>query len=1438
MGAIGLPANVQVGPNQSVVFPITLSTPAPAGGLTVTLTSGNPAVTVTPSVFIAAGNIQPSVQPQVTGVSYGSSIISASAPGFSSASQTVKVASALTFSPATISIPGGTTQNLTLNLGSPAPAGGVAVTLVSSNPGAASVPGSVTIPANASSVTVPVTGVGGGSATITASSNIPNVAGTSAAVTVVPAADILLPSGVVVSPGDQIAFPVTLAHPAPSGGVFVTLTSSDNSTVTVLPFQVFIPEGATTTSSPVKLTGLKFGTASITAAASGLTGSTQTVQVASTLSFAPAAVSISGFGVTQNVSLNLSAPAPAGGLTVNVSSSNPGVATVPATVTFAANTSSVNVPVTSVSGGSTTLHAGGVNVTDANASVTVLALGSIGLPSNVSVNLGQAVPFAVTLSTPAPAGGVTVTLTSSDPSKIAFSSGTVFIPAGATTPATQPTLTGLNIGSVTVSASAPGYNPASQTVVGKAAVSFAPSSISIVQGTNQTVQLQLSGSAPAGGLTVNLSSDNPSVAQVNPTATFLPSGGGPSTAVININGLAPGTTLIHASASPFIPDTTISVTVVAPASIILPSGVSLTTGQTATFPIALSTPAPAGGVFVSLASSDPSKVSILPVKVFIGEGSTAPGVQPQITGVAAGSATITATAPGYVVGSQSVQVGGGANSALSFTPQTVTIPGATVSNLTLKLSAALGQALTVTLNSSNPGVATVPASVTFSAGSTSVTVPVQGVAAGSTTISATPNSPNVTGTTAAVSVAVNQPGSLTVASSTQIAPGQSVSFPITLSAPAPAGGVTVNLTSNSPAVTITPSVFIAAGANTPATQAVLTGVSFGNATITAAASGFSSASGQVQVAGALNFSPTALTLNGGGSGNLVLNLSAPAPAGGLTVNINSSNPSAASLPASVTFAANATSVNVPVTAGGSGTSTITASTNTPNVSSAAATVTIASADIVLPSGIILMPGDQTRIQVRLAQPAPAGGLFVTLASSDTSKLTISPVTLFIPEGSTSSAVMPLLSALDFGSVTISASAPGLATGTQTVRIGTASGFSPAALTITGAGATQNLMLNLSTPAPAGGLVVHLTSTNTGAASVPATLTVPAGSNILIVPVTAVAAGSTTIHASGAGLPDTTANVTVVIPASTLSFVPTSINISGIGATQNLTLNLSSPAPAGGVIVNLTSTNTGAATVPTTVTIPANVSSVTVPVTSVGPGSTTIHASGTNLADTTATVTVVTSASIGLQQITGVPTGQTVPFTITLGSPAPPGGVYVALASSDNSIISVGPANVFIAAGNTMPTIQPHLTAMNIGTVTISASAPGYAAASESVQGTATVSFSQPSITVPAGSSQRVLLSLSSAAPPGTTQAGRCEGPNAGNCSVTVYLSSDNPSVAQVQSTISFFPDGSSQAINQLVINGISPGTAVIHAGASPYIPDTTLTVVVTASGSMSISASR
>jgi hypothetical protein len=116
--------------------------------------------------------------------------------------------------------------------------------------------------------------------------------------------------------------------------------------------------------------------------------------------------------------VNLTAAAPASGLTVALSSSNP-AAVVPASVPVSAGASSANFtvttsPVSGLQNATVTASYNGVSKSAA-LSVTPPALSSLSLSPSTVVG-GSAATGTVTLTGPAPSQGVVVTLTSSKPS--------------------------------------------------------------------------------------------------------------------------------------------------------------------------------------------------------------------------------------------------------------------------------------------------------------------------------------------------------------------------------------------------------------------------------------------------------------------------------------------------------------------------------------------------------------------------------------------------------------------------------------------------------------------------------------------------------------------------------------------------------------------------------------------------------------------------------------------------------------------------------------------------------------------------------------------------------------------------------------------------------------------------------------------------------------
>ncbi|RMH08524.1 MAG: peptidase S8 [Armatimonadetes bacterium] len=136
-------------------------------------------------------------------------------------------------------------------------------------------------------------------------------------------------------------------------------------------------------------------------------------------------------------------------------------------------------------------------------------------------------------------------------------------------------------------------------------------------------------------------------------------------------------------------------------------------------------------------------------------------------------------------------------------------------------------------------------------------------------------------------------------------------------------------------------------------------------------------------------------------------------------------------------------------------------------------------------------------------------------------------------------------------------------------------------------------VTLTAAAPSGGFVVNLSSSNPSVASVPSSVTVPAGAtsaNFTVSTATVSSSTSVTITASAGGVSRTT-TLTVNPPSSSVSLQSLTISPTSVwgGSSATGTVRLSGPAPAGGVTVQLRSSSSRA-TVPSTVTVPAGATS--------------------------------------------------------------------------------------------------------------------------------------------------------------------------------------------------------------------------------------------------------
>lgn len=455
---------------------------------------------------------------------------------------------------------------------------------------------------------------------------------------------------------------------------------------------------------------------------------------------------------------------------------------------------------------------------------------------------------------------------------------------------------------------------------------------------------------------------------------------------------------------------------------------------------------------------------------------------------------------------------------------------------------------------------------------------------------------------------------------------------------------------------------------------------------------------------------------GGNSTTGTVTLTGIAPTGDTVVSLTSSAPNVASVPATVTVPAGSKTATFPIStvpvSGG------VAYTVKATVGNASATSGNAGVNATLPASVtfdsnVLVSGNTGTGTVTLSTVAPTGGTVVKLASTNTSTATV-PATITVPEGQ-KTATFPITTIAKPTDATVRFTAQTLGATVATSQMLTVVATLPSSVNLSApsvvAGNTTTATVTLTTVAPTGGTVVHL-STGSANISIPATITVPAGSttsNPFTITTYAVSSDtSASITATTLGATSASATLSLTsTPVTSVSFSPATV-IAGTGSTGTVTIG--GVAGPSGRLVTLATTG---AVGPTTVTIPSGQSSATFAVTtSVSTSSSTATSTATlgsssKSGNLSITPTTVTSFTLDNPSVTG---GTAITGKITISGTALSGGFNVTLATSNSSVVSVGggvtSTTVTIPAGSNSATVT--LQTSPVGTTTnvnLTATAP-------------------------------------------------------------------------------------------------------------------------------------
>lgn len=548
-------------------------------------------------------------------------------------------------------------------------------------------------------------------------------------------------------------------------------------------------------------------------------------------------------------------------------------------------------------------------------------------------------------------------------------------------------------------------------------------------------------------------------------------------------------------------------------------------------------------------------------------------------------------------------------------------------------------------------------------------------------------------------------------------------------------------------------------------------------------------------------SPSPLEVAVNATAKVAVTLS-PAPQSAGYLKAVSLNPFRASVPFLTPFAAGQTEVLVPVRGRSSGAAKVHVFLNLKtlaipvNVVPAGAKVASLS-----PPLATLSIGGQATVTVAL-QSAQPSSVNVAIASSPGGRVT-HPSSVSVPAGALQASFA--IQGLAAGSGQLTASINGTQATSQFAVLDQPPGVA-SLLPVTSqiaAGASQNLTLSL-TEAVSVNTVISLTAQPADIASVPASVTVPAGASQTQVPVEGQAPGTATVRAE---LNGTAAEASVQVtspPVEIAELLPPSLELYN-GAQSDFTLRLNAAQPEA-VEAMLSANPGGIVSVPATVIIPAGSLQANFKAQALAVGQAQITAT-LNGKSKQATVNVVPQP---LALVSLLPTGLDLQpgaagtLTLTVNA-AQPQAVSIALTAAPESIVQV-PVSILLPAGQTSVSVP--VTALAEGQATVTANYSG-----STVSTLVSVSPPPPVVTE--------LAPVAASTPKGRPVSLTVKLDRVPNQPQTVALASSAPNVAGVAASVTV-PAGSGQA--DFAVTAAQEGQAQISASLNGGSAQASVTV--------------
>lgn len=257
-----------------------------------------------------------------------------------------------------------------------------------------------------------------------------------------------------------------------------------------------------------------------------------------------------GLSESALVKLILDEPAPAGGKQIAISSLPGGYIDALADLNVPEGSKEVQFSIEGRSVGSGILKAAQAELGTAQANFTVVELPQLGMSAQ-HANVAVHMPYSASVILPiaAPVGGAKIKLVA-EPADWAELPAEVVVAEGQQE--AQFIFKAISSGEFDLAASSSGYRTAVTRILSspmKLGLDTEKLRQAIPTGETRATSLLLSHPSPVGGLTVNLATENPSVAKVLDSALVVPEGVTSLVDGVQVRGISEGSTFIHASAS-------------------------------------------------------------------------------------------------------------------------------------------------------------------------------------------------------------------------------------------------------------------------------------------------------------------------------------------------------------------------------------------------------------------------------------------------------------------------------------------------------------------------------------------------------------------------------------------------------------------------------------------------------------------------------------------------------------------------------------------------------------------------------------------------------------------------------------------------------------------------------------------------------------------------